>query len=180
MRAFARPGFPVHGSIQQPRVRLSLRKAAWSSSTPPTLTGNPGECTSMDAMCKAGFFATRIRPALDRALHSRQPLSTASCGLAVDTVGKAGPNSNIFTSLPAFHFAIVQFSKTGRAAIHASRLVSSLLSTFPVPTVTTTNKEYIFKAFHSSRDPCPPLVCVLDRESTGTTRLTFSCGFGVV
>jgi hypothetical protein len=36
------PGFPVRGTIQQPRVRLSLRKAAGSSSTPTNLTGNPG------------------------------------------------------------------------------------------------------------------------------------------
>jgi hypothetical protein len=154
--------------------------AAWSSSTPPTLTGNPAECTTMDTMCKAGFFATRIRPAFDRALHSRRPLSTASSRLAVDTVGKAGPYLNIFAGLPSFHFAIVQFSKTGRAANHASRLVSSLLSTFPARTVTTTNKEYIFKAFHSSRDICRPVVCVSHRESTETTRLRFSCGFGVV
>jgi hypothetical protein len=134
----------------------------------------------MDAMCKAGFFRTRIRPAFDRTLHSRQPLSTASSRLAVDTVGKAGPNSNIFAGLPAFHFAIVQFSKTGRAANQASRMVSSLLSTFPAATVTTTNKEYIFKAFHSSRDISRPVVCVSHRESTETTRLTFSRGFGVV
>jgi hypothetical protein len=154
--------------------------AAWSSSTPPTLIGNPGECTTMDTMCKAGFFATRIRPAFDRALHSGRPLSTASSRLAVDTVGKAAPYSNIFAGLPSFHFAIVQFSKTGRAANHASRLVSSLLSTFPALTVTTTNKEYIFKAFHSSRDICRPVVCVSHRESTETTRLRFSCGFGVV
>jgi hypothetical protein len=98
----------------------------------------------MDAMCKAGFFATRIRPAFDRTLHSRQPLSTASHGLAVHTVGKAGPNSKIFAGLPAFHFASARFSKTGMGAIPAIRLVSGLLSTFPAPTVTTTNKEYIF------------------------------------
>jgi hypothetical protein len=138
------------------------------------------ECTRMDAMCKAGFFAARIRPGFDRTLHSRQPLSTASGRLAVDTVGKTGPNSNKFASLPSFHFAIVQFSKTGMAANHASRLVSSLLSTFPASTVTTTNKEYIFKAFHSSRDICRPVVRVSHRESTETTRLRFSCGFGVV
>ena len=138
------------------------------------------ECTSMDAMCKAGFFATRIRPAFDRTLHSRQPLSTASHGLAVQTVGKAGPNSKIFAGLPAFHFASVQFSKTGTCCIHASRLVFGFLSTFPVRTVTTTNKEYIFKAFHSSSDLRRSVVRVSHRESTETTRLTFSCGFGVV
>ena len=102
-------------------------------------------------MCKAGFFATRIRPVFDRTLHSRQPLSTASHGLAVQTVGKSGPNSKIFGSLPAFHFAGVQFSKTGMGAIYAFRLVSGFLSTFPASTVTTTNKEYIFKVFYSSR-----------------------------
>jgi hypothetical protein len=134
----------------------------------------------MDAMCKPGFFATRIRAAFDCTLHSRQPLSTASSGHAVDTVGKTGLNSNIFTGLPAFHFASVQFSKTGTVAIPAIRLVFSLLSTFPVSTVTTTNKEYIFKAFRSSRDLCLSLVSISDRESTERTRLTFSCGFGVV
>jgi hypothetical protein len=110
----------------------------------------------MDALCKPRFFATRIGAAFDRALHSRQPLSTASSAHAVHTVGKAGRNSNIFTGLPAFHFASVQFSKTGRVFIHAIRLVSGLLSTFPASTVTTTNKEYIFKAFYSSRDLCRP------------------------
>jgi hypothetical protein len=125
----------------------------------------------MDAMCKPGFFATRIRPAFDRALHSRQPLSTASSGHAVHTVGKAAPNSNIFTGLPAFHFARVQFSKTGRVFIHAIRLVSNLLSTFPVSTVTTTNKEYIFKVFHSSRDLSLSVVSISDRESTGNNAL---------
>jgi hypothetical protein len=110
----------------------------------------------MDALCKPRFFATRIGAAFGRALHSRQPLSTASSAHAVHTVGKAGRNSNIFTGLPAFHFASVQFSKTGRVFIHAIRLVSGLLSTFPASTVTTTNKEYIFKAFYSSRDLCRP------------------------
>ena len=138
------------------------------------------ECTTMDAMCKPGFFATRIRTAFDCALHSRQPLSTASSSHAVHTVGKAGPNSGIFTGLPAFHFASVQFSKTGRVFIHAIRLVSNLLSTFPVSTVTTTTKEYIFKVFHSSRDLSLSVVSISDRESTETTRLRFSCGFGVV
>jgi hypothetical protein len=36
------PGFPVRGSKQRPRVRLSLRKAAWNLPTPSNLTGNPG------------------------------------------------------------------------------------------------------------------------------------------
>jgi hypothetical protein len=134
----------------------------------------------MDAMCKAGFFAKRIRPAFDRTLHSPQPLSTASRSLAVDAVGKSEPNSKIFADLPAFHFASVQFSKTGMGFIHASRLVFGFLSTFPVRTVTTTNKEYIFKAFHSSSDLHRSVVRVSHRESTETTRLTFSCGFGVV
>ena len=138
------------------------------------------DCTRMDAMCKAGFFATCIRPAFDRTLHSPQPLSTAHNGTPVHTVGKSGLNLNIFASLPAFHFASVQFSKTGMASIHASRLVFGFVSTFPVPTVTTTNKEYIFKAFHSSRDLCRSLVRVSHRESTETTRLRFSRGFGVV
>ncbi len=38
----SRPGFPVRCSNHCPRVRLSLRKAACSSPTLPTLTGNPG------------------------------------------------------------------------------------------------------------------------------------------
>jgi hypothetical protein len=42
-RTLVRPGFPVRCTIQPPRVRLSLRKAACSSTTPRTLTGNPGE-----------------------------------------------------------------------------------------------------------------------------------------
>lgn len=134
----------------------------------------------MDAMCKAGFYATRVRPAFDRTFHSPRPVSTASSGVTVHTVGKMGRNSNIFAGLPAFHFALVQFSKTGIAFIHAWRLVFGFLSTFPVTTVTTTNKEYIFKAFHSSRDLCCSLVPVSHRESTETTRLRFSCGFGVV
>jgi hypothetical protein len=134
----------------------------------------------MDAMWKAGFFATRVRLALDRALHSPPPLSTSFLRPTVETVGKVGPNSAIFTGLPAFHFPRVRFSKTSTCAIHAIRLVSSLLSTFPVTTVTATNKEYIFKAFHSSRHGCSPDVYVSHRESTETTRLTFSCGFGVV
>jgi hypothetical protein len=134
----------------------------------------------MDAMCKAGFYATRVRPAFDRSFHPTHPVSTASRGVAVDTVGKSERNSNIFTGLPAFHFARVQFSKTGMGPIHASRLVFGFLSTFPVPTVTTTNKEYIFKAFYSSRYLCHSVVRVSHRESTETTRLTYSCGFGVV
>jgi hypothetical protein len=36
------PGFPVRGPKRGPRVRLSLRKAAWSASTPIDFTGNPG------------------------------------------------------------------------------------------------------------------------------------------
>ncbi len=131
-------------------------------------------------MCKAGFFATRIRLEFDRTLHLEPPLSTAFVSLAVESVGKAEPNSTVFTSLPAFHFAGVQFSKTWKGAIHAIRLVSGVLSTFPAPTVTTTNKEYIFRAFHSTQDICRPDVCDSDRESTETTRLRFSRGFGVV
>jgi hypothetical protein len=36
-----RPGFPATGHHQRPRVRLSLRKAAWNSPTPTRSTGNP-------------------------------------------------------------------------------------------------------------------------------------------
>ena len=97
-----------------------------------------------DALCKAGFFVMRARLVFDCALHSPQPLSTGSLGLAVQIMGKVGPNSNIFASLPAFHFASDRFSKTGMGFIDASRLVSSRVSTFPALTVTTTNKEYIF------------------------------------
>ena len=145
-------------------------------------------------MCKAGFFATRIRPVFDRTLHSRQPLSTASHGLAVQTVGKSGPNSKIFGSLPAFHFAGVQFSKTGMGAIYAFRLVSGFLSTFPASTVTTTRKEYFLKFFIVAVMPGPrifdsaqselagqrPAGRIRPPESTETTRLRFSGGFGVV
>src|ERR1700733_5106277 len=41
------PGFPVRGPKIQPRVGLSLRKAAWSVSTPINFTGNPG-CAPFD------------------------------------------------------------------------------------------------------------------------------------
>ncbi len=95
-------------------------------------------------MWKARFLATRVRLALDRALHAASGLSTAFKSPIVETVGKAGPNLSIFTGLPAFHFARDRFSKTRTYAIPAIRLVSSLLSTFPVTTVTATNKEYIF------------------------------------
>jgi hypothetical protein len=37
------PGFPATGRHRHPRVRLSSKKAAWSSSTPTRSTGNPGE-----------------------------------------------------------------------------------------------------------------------------------------
>ena len=37
------PGFPATHRRTQPRVLLSLRKAAWSAPTPPSSTGNPGE-----------------------------------------------------------------------------------------------------------------------------------------
>jgi hypothetical protein len=36
-------GFPVTQHQTGPRVRLSVRKAAWSVTTPPTSTGNQGE-----------------------------------------------------------------------------------------------------------------------------------------
>jgi hypothetical protein len=38
-----RPGFPATGRHRHPRVRLSSKKAAWSSSTPTRSTVNPGE-----------------------------------------------------------------------------------------------------------------------------------------
>jgi hypothetical protein len=131
-------------------------------------------------MCKAGFFGRPVRPAFDRALHSLPPLSTAASGWPVQMVGNVGSNAKIFAGLPAFHFASARFSKTWTGLIDATCLVSGLLSTFPAATVTTTNKEYIFSAFHSSRDACRPAVSDSDRESTETTRLRFSCGFGVV
>jgi uncharacterized DUF497 family protein len=37
------PDFLLRGTRQRPRVRLSVRKAAWCSPTPQTSTGNPGE-----------------------------------------------------------------------------------------------------------------------------------------
>jgi antitoxin Phd len=37
------PGFPTSRCWQRPRVRLSVERAAWSSSTPRVSTGNPGE-----------------------------------------------------------------------------------------------------------------------------------------
>jgi hypothetical protein len=137
-------------------------------------------CTTMNAMCKAGLVAMCVRLDFGEALHPQWLVSTGSLGLAVQIVGKAGPNSNIFAGLPAFHFMWDRFSKTGMGFIHASSLFSDRLSTFPPLTVTTTNKEYIFKAFHSSRDLCCSRGDVSHRESTETTRLRFSCGFGVV
>jgi hypothetical protein len=71
------------------------------------------------------------------------PLSTASLRLAVQMVGKMGPNLALFTALPSFHFSSVLFSKTWTASIPALRLVSTLLSTFPAQTVTTTKDEWI-------------------------------------
>ena len=38
----SRPGFPVTQHRTRQRVRLSVRKGAWSSRNPPTSTGNPG------------------------------------------------------------------------------------------------------------------------------------------
>ena len=90
-------------------------------------------------MWKAGFFATRVRLAFDRALHSPPSLSTTSRRPTVETVGKVGPNSAIFTGLPAFHFPPVQFSKTRTAFIHAMGAVCDSLSTFPERTVITAN-----------------------------------------
>jgi hypothetical protein len=55
--ATAYPGFPVTLHQTGPRVRLSLRKAACSSTTPPTSTGNPRtpdfllRCTRQDRVC---------------------------------------------------------------------------------------------------------------------------------
>src|ERR1700733_6934016 len=48
------PGFPVRGPKKRPRVRLSLRKAAWSASTPMNFTGNPGSAHAFRSPTHAG------------------------------------------------------------------------------------------------------------------------------
>jgi hypothetical protein len=95
----------------------------------------------MNTMCKARVPRERIIPAVNRALHSEPRLSTASADPAVQTVGNLVPNSAQITGLPTFPFLGTLFSKTGMTTIPARRLVSTPLSTFPVPTVTTTKKE---------------------------------------
>jgi hypothetical protein len=106
-------------------------------------------------MCKAGLPRTRFNPAQDRALHSPRLLSTAFLRPAVQTVGNRVPNSVVFTALPAFHFLRDQFSKTWIGVIHAPRVVSVPLSTFPVGTVTATKMGLIIFAFHRSRSFAP-------------------------
>jgi hypothetical protein len=76
-----------------------------------------------------------------------QSLSTASFNAAVQTVGKREPNPGLFPGLSAFHFSAVQFSKTWTVFIHAIRLVSGPLSTFPVQTVTTTKYDELIIEF---------------------------------
>jgi hypothetical protein len=54
------PGFPVRGPKKRPRVRLSLRKAAWSASTPMNFTGNPG-CAAFIKESRVNFTnATKL------------------------------------------------------------------------------------------------------------------------
>jgi hypothetical protein len=104
-----------------------------------------------DALCKARVFGNRMIVACDRALHSGLLLSTASARPSVQTVGKVGPNKDQMAPLPPFPFLGTWFSKTGTAAIPATRLVTTVLSTFPAQSVTATNKREKFYAFRSSR-----------------------------
>jgi hypothetical protein len=62
-------------------------------------------------------------------------------------VGKRERNSEIFASLPAFHFARDEFSKTGAVWIVASGAVMDLVSTFPTATVTATGNESHYFSF---------------------------------
>jgi hypothetical protein len=89
--------------------------------------------------------------AYNRALHSGLLLSTASARLAVKTVGNAGPNRGQMAALPPFPFLGTWFSKTGLAVITATRLVTTVLSTFPAQSVTATNKEEMFCVFRRIR-----------------------------
>jgi hypothetical protein len=82
-------------------------------------------------------------------------LSTGFLKPAVQTVGNLVPNSAVFPTLPAFHFRRDRFSKTWTGVIQASRLVSAMLSTFPVTTVTATNKGWINLAFRRSSSFAP-------------------------
>jgi len=104
-----------------------------------------------DALCKARVLRSRIMAAYNRALHSGLLLSTASPRLAVQTVGNAGPNRHQKAALPPFPFLGTWFSKTGPAVITATRLVTTVLSTFPAQSVTATNKEEMFCVFRRSR-----------------------------
>jgi hypothetical protein len=104
-----------------------------------------------DALCKARDLRSRIIAAYYRALHSGLLLSTASAKPAVQTVGNAGPNKDQRAALPPFPFLGTGFSKTGTAAITATRLVTTVLSTFPAQSVTATNKGEMFCVFRRSR-----------------------------
>jgi hypothetical protein len=85
--------------------------------------------------------------AYNRALHSGLLLSTAPAEPDVQTVGNTGRNIDQIAALPPFPFLGTWFSKTGRAAITATRLVTTILSTFPAQSVTATNKEEMFTSF---------------------------------
>ena len=104
-----------------------------------------------DALCKARVSRRRIIAAYNRALHAGLLLSTASAKQAVQTVGNAGPNSDQMAALPPFPFSGTWFSKTGTDVITATRLVTTILSTFPAQSVTATNKEEMFCVFRRSR-----------------------------
>jgi hypothetical protein len=78
-------------------------------------------------------------------------LSTASTRPRVQTVGNTGRNNDQITALPPYPFLGAWFSKTGGAAITATRLVTTILSTFPAQSVTATNKEEMFCVFRRSR-----------------------------
>jgi hypothetical protein len=106
-------------------------------------------------MCKAGLAQTGFGIAWERALHAPPILSTAFLRPSVQTVGNAVLNSAGLTALPAFHFRRDGFSKTWTAIIHARYWVSVPLSTFPVTTITTTNKGWIYFCFYRSSGFAP-------------------------
>jgi hypothetical protein len=119
-----------------------------------------------DALCKARVLRRRIIAAYNRALHSGLLLSTASVRPAVQTVGNTGRNIDQITALPPFPFLGTWFSKTGGAAITATRLVTTILSTFPARSATATNKEEMFWVFRRSRGFWFHVIHVIHRNHT--------------
>jgi hypothetical protein len=124
-------------------------------------------------MCKARVAQAGFNAAWERALHSPPMLSTGFLEPSVQTVGNSVLTLAVFPTLPAFPFCRDRFSKTGTSVIHASRLVSVPLSTFPVTTATATNKGWIKFCFYRSSSFAPG-------NPQGEARERFSRAFTVV